>query len=72
MPCNQNIPLRLPILDIPTKADVSADTLVNESPQKVGAPILCTICRKEKAVVGGFCIGRDHLMGDVLLDRLEN
>ncbi len=35
----------------------------------INPPILCTICRKETAVVGGLCIGCDHLMGDVLLDQ---
>ncbi len=61
--------MRPPILDIPSKAGVSADNLVNESPQKVGAPILCTICRKEQAEVGGLCIGCDHLMGDIQIDQ---
>ncbi len=69
MPCSQNISLRPPILDIPTKAGVSADNLVDESPQKVGAQ-LCTICHKDPAVVGGLCIDCDHLMGDIQIDQV--
>ena len=30
---------------------------------------LCSVCRKEPVAVGGLCIGCDHLMDDVLLDR---
>ncbi len=69
MPRSQNIPMRpLPPYS-PTKAGVSADHPIHEVPQKADAPILCTICRKEKAVVGGLCIGCDHLMGDIQIDQ---
>ncbi len=32
---------------------------------------ICTRCHKEPSVVGGLCVGCDHLMGDVLLERFE-
>ncbi len=69
MPCSQNMNLRLPVPDLPTKADASVDTMKKTIPQQVGAVILCTSCRKEPAEVGGFCIDCDHLMDDVLIDR---
>lgn len=39
-----------------------------ETPEGI---VLCLICRKEPAEVGGLCVGCDHLMGDVQIDRAE-
>ena len=73
MPCSQDLEMRPPSPTIPPKGDSSPVSVCREVPP--GGALLfafvddCAICRKESAVVGGFCIGCDHLIMDILLDR---
>ena len=41
-----------------------------QAPAETPSVILCTSCREYPAEVGGLCVDCDHLMGDVLLDRV--
>lgn len=75
MPCSQDLELRPPSPPIPPKGDSSPASVRREVP--LGGALLfafvddCAICRKESAVVGGLCIGCDHLMGDVQIDQIN-
>lgn len=64
IPCSQKLTLRP---SKPTKGD--SHPSVCHDIARMGAVILCTICRKEPAEVGGLCINCDHLMDDIRPDQ---
>jgi len=75
MPDNPNLQLRPPILDVHTKADLSADSM--KKTLRAGAVLLfafvddCAICGSAPAEVGGLCVDCDHLQDDVRIDQTK-